>query len=210
MSKYNYGYIIILFSLVSYLNGFFAVNVANKSINATSLPDIGFQLLPHINSMYSNLMLVFFVIYYCLRFFRKKNSNEIARLIWCLTILFSFRLVTFLVTHFPPATSECIHKSDADPIIWNVVGFLMTKNFNSCLDYMFSGHVIYLITLYLSLSNLSKYLLENIFFFLYITISIITIIASRLHYTVDVMVAIILSGYCYNYYALKDRMNTNK
>lgn len=58
--------------MISYLNGFFAINIQNKSINMNALSDIGFVVLPYINNMYSNLMLICFVIYFCLQFIRKK------------------------------------------------------------------------------------------------------------------------------------------
>lgn len=142
--------------------------------------------------------------------YQKKNFLKIMQLLWLLTIIFSYRLIAFTVTHFPPATKEYVYKMENEPMVWNVLGFLITKSFNSCTDYMFSGHAVYFTLLNLSLCDLSHQTIEKKFFFIYTIVGIITIIASRLHYTVDVLIAIIISLYCYKYHAMKNKIKKNQ
>lgn len=187
----------ISFSVISYINGLLAINVTNNMINSLPLPDVGFYYLPRISNFYPNLMLVSFYIYFCTRFIRFRNINQLISLLWCITILFIFRSITFVVTTVPPAITNCYNRNSTDPIEWNVLKFLLTSDDNTCIDYMFSGHAVYYVILYMFILELTTNIVEKTLSTIYIVFGLLSIISGHIHYTVDVIIAIILSYGCY-------------
>jgi len=188
---------LLSFSVISYINGFTAVNMPNSIADLPPLPDIGFQYLPLIPEIYPNILLIIFCVYFFGRFIRLQNIEILTKLIWCIAILFAFRIFTFTVTTVPPSTIGCANRNSSAPFEWNAVKFLISQDDNTCTDYMFSGHAVYFILLYLFMFKLSGNVIEKIVFFIYVVLGIMSIIAGHIHYTVDVVIAIILSFGCY-------------
>lgn len=188
---------VFCYAVISYINGLVALNMINPIINLETLPDIGFYYFPHISATYPNFLLIFSCIYFAVRFFRTENIKILINMIWCITILFTIRIFTFTVTIVPPSTIGCINRNPSDPIEWNVIKYLIFNNDNTCTDYMFSGHACYFITLLLFTFILSKYKREKILGTLYTLIGLASIICGRIHYTVDVIIAIVLSIWCF-------------
>lgn len=195
--KYQLVLACIAFSIVSYTNGLLAVNLNNAIITSPPLPDIGFTYLPHIAEMYPNILLVLFCCYFGGRYVRYCNINYLTKLLWCITILFVFRMITFTVTTVPPSTIGCFNRNSTLPIEWNVLKVIFFKDDNTCIDYMFSGHAIYFILTLIFIFDLSHSFLEKTLCTIYVIIGLLSIISGRIHYTVDVVVAIILSFWCY-------------
>lgn len=191
---YKLGLTFVLFSVISYINALAAINIRNPLTDLKPLPDIGFKYLPQISSYYPNILLTVFCIYFFVRYVRKKNLQIINSLILSIALLFLLRVITFTVTYVPPATNNCYRRGQNDMIEWNVVKYLVLRNDNTCLDYMFSGHVVYFVLLYLTMLKISDTTVgEKIFFSIYITFGILSIISSHIHYSVDVVIAIIFS-----------------
>lgn len=198
MIWYNFLLAVLSYFIISYLNGLLALNIINPIVNLPTLPDVGFYYLPHISPTYPNLLLLFACIYFTARFFRLENLKPLTYLIWCITILFTIRIFTFTVTIVPPSTIGCINRNSAMPIEWNVLKYLIFSNDNTCTDYMFSGHASYFIILLLFTFQISKYNLEKIVFSIFTLFGLLSIICGHIHYTADVIVAIVLSFCCYN------------
>lgn len=184
---------VLSYSLISYLNGLLAINLYNPITNLSPLPDFGFRYLPHISSMYPNMLLLIGGIYFAARFFRLKNLKKITEMIWCITGLFTIRILTFPVTIVPPSISGCINNNNTSGIELNVLKYLILSNDNTCTDYMFSGHACYLMLFLLFTLELSKNKLEKLLCSIFTMISLVSIICGRIHYTADVVVAIALS-----------------
>lgn len=192
--------VILSFAVISYLNGLLAINMINPVVNLPILPDIGFEYLPHIPSKYPNLLLLFGGIYFATRFFRLKNLEELINMFRCITILFTLRILTFTVTIVPPSTIDCYERNSTSPIEWNVIKYLVFNNDNTCIDYMFSGHACYFVMFLLFTLKFSEYKLEKILFSLYTLIGLLSIISGHIHYTVDVIVGVALSIWCFKLY----------
>lgn len=141
-------------------------------IHQQSLYDYGHNLLPFIFNKIPNYLLVGYIIYFILRFFK---IDDMFKILWSITILFTIRLFTFSLTIDPPLLEKCDYRHIGEPIRWNVLENLFKENDNTCLDYMFSGHALYFtIALIYILNNPSRsYKWERI-------------IASRIHCTSDV------------------------
>jgi hypothetical protein len=191
----NYHLLLVLFfySVVSYTNGLFAINMINPIINTPALPDIGFYYLPIIPNSYPNILLIVFVTYFCIRFIRDKNVDQLIKLLWCISILFLFRIITFSVTIVPPVTTGCYSRNSNSSIEWNVLKYLLSTDDNTCVDYMFSGHAVYYMVPFLFLLKMSTYAIEKILCTFYVIVGIFSIVSGHIHYTADVIVALILS-----------------
>lgn len=194
MKLYNNIWITLLsYSIVSYLNGFLALNYIDPEYSGDPLPDVGFQYLPHISPNYPNNMLIVYCLYFVLRFVRFKNIEHLKNLLWSITLLFALRAFTFTLTIVPPSTVNCYYRNKDMPIQWNVLQSLLTSSDNTCIDYMFSGHAVYFLLLCLSVIKFSQNKYEKFVNILYVTLGILSIIAGHIHYTVDVLIAIVLS-----------------
>lgn len=202
--NYQLILVLLLFSAISYINGLFAINLVNSIRTQPTLPDIGFSILPQISAMYPNMLFIISFIYFCFRFIRRDNIDALIKLLWCMTILFTLRLITFTVTTVPPATTFCYARNDNSTIEWNVFNILLSKDDNTCIDYMFSGHTIYFMILLLFVLNFSQSIVEKIFCSIHTLFSILSIISGRIHYTVDVVVAIIITTGCYYIFVYKN------
>jgi hypothetical protein len=169
----------------------------NPVANIPPLPDLGFDYLPQIPPLYPNLMILFAGIYFGARFFRLENLRYVTNLIWCIAILFTIRIFTFTVTIVPPSIFGCMSRDSTAPIEWNVLKYLVNGGDNTCTDYMFSGHAFNFVLLLIYTFKISKYRFEKIMFTIYTVIGLISIICGHIHYTNDVIVAIVLALWCY-------------
>ena len=116
---------------------------------------------------------------------------------WCITILFTLRIFTFIVTIVPPSTINCINRNSSSPYEWNVVKYLLLSDDNTCIDYMFSGHACYFVLLFLFTMKMSESKIEKILCANYAILGIFSIVAGHIHYTADVIVGIVLSIFSY-------------
>jgi len=195
--------IFIYFLLISYINGFLALNIINPSLRQKPLFDVGFLLLPQISVLYPNIMLLSFIGYFILRFNRGKYYSKILKLMICLCILFTLRAFTFTLTIVPPTNQNCVSRNVTDGYVWNIFKELILTEDNSCIDYMFSGHTVYLTLGSLFIFTYSVYKIEKLITFLYLNIAIGTIIASRIHYTVDVIIGMSLAMLIFKIFSKK-------
>lgn len=185
----------ILFALVSYINGFLALNVINPLKTSPPLYDVGFNTLPHISANIPNYMLIGICIYYAQRIFRGMYISELISTLQHITVLFAMRMLSFVLTIVPPATQDCYSREIDEPYEWNVLRYLVLENDNTCIDYMFSGHAVYFLTIWLSILRLSRDTNEKILISIYAIVGIMGIIASHIHYTADVLIATFLTLY---------------
>jgi len=187
----------LAYSFVNYVNVFLSLNIIDPVARHEPLPDVGFYYLPHISTTYPTVLLVSFCAYCLVRFLRPENFNSIIKLMWCINILFGLRAITFSVTLVPPTTIDCHMRNASMPIEWNIVKYLYLDGGNTCPDYMFSGHAMYLVLFYLYILKYSDWPLEKYVSSVYVPISLIAIISGHIHYTVDVIVAIVLSWFVF-------------
>jgi len=157
-------------------------NPANS--HAPPLKDKGFDLLPHLHSpiysffidvlLYSSLILVFF----CLG---KKQIN-----LFLISTLYIhlIRFICLFVTRLPHSGLNCQNSNN----VWTKI-----KSNECTTDYIFSGHTS---TLLLSLLHLREiYPDYNVLFMVLFTVFVYLTIATRNHYSVDVVLAIVVT-YC--------------
>jgi hypothetical protein len=184
--------------MISYLSGFVAINLIDTIKHNPPLPDVFFSIIPQIPDYYPSFLLIIYYCYFLIRIIQFDHKRYFIRLLKYLSILLTMRIITFSVTTVPPALKGCFGRNPGEPIIWNVIPILLSKNDNTCIDYMFSGHTTYFLLLLLFMYEISDSIKEKILNTIYVIIGIITIIAGRIHYSADVAVAIFMTTLCYS------------
>lgn len=179
---------ITAYLVVGYINEFTAENQVYHSINDPPLFDRGHQLFPTIASAYPNYLLIGLISYFILRWGIRYPRTAVNYL-WMIAFLFSGRVILLTITQLPPPLPGCSTVAKNDPIHFKV----LQKTWTECLDLMYSGHAIHAVLILMFVLYLSPYKLEKLAIFTLTMIELCFIIAARLHYTSDVLVASLVS-----------------
>tara|TARA_Y100000591_G_C21823585_1_gene695155 strand:+ start:471 stop:1025 length:555 start_codon:yes stop_codon:yes gene_type:complete len=166
-------YVLIWIIIIIYLNHIASKFAYKRSllIEDKPLPDLLHDLFPIINRFTPDyLILLCFFIYFLLRI--EFNSSEVIKLYCSL----SLRPFFVCMTTFP--TSQHIKEEKKS---------LYAKLFLSSHDLMFSGHTC----IFFFFGNVINGILGNTIKYLFP----FTLIAGRQHYTIDVVVAMLVYGY---------------
>jgi hypothetical protein len=91
----------------------------------------------------------------------------------------------FSVTQLPPPRPGCSSKKPGDPKHYRV----LRKTWKECKDLIYSGHTLHSVLVLLFVLYLAKSSLEKVIVAVAVGIALVMIIASRIHYTVDVLLA---------------------
>lgn len=182
--------------------------------------DLGFLLLPNIHKSFFKapdtfLSLFFFFTMLCNvvfaeeppRALRYQGLIVLRRMLWIVTVLYALRLFTFSVTTIPPPYPECHHiqhQGEKEYLsIGAFFGFFFRVaigNITNCTDNMFSGHTCVTMTYVWAfyLYNSRKWM--RVIAYALGGMVLVSIVASHLHYTADVLVAIIISSLVFGCY----------
>jgi hypothetical protein len=204
-------FMIILFSLISYLNGVYSINFYNPMIDEKPLYDYGVNHLPRISEKFSNFFAtlanaipyIYLTIGLYYLFINKNNNlanyniEVFAKYLFVVSVLFIIRISCWAFTNVPPL-HKC--KNPTDLILNPMKIFSEETNPRSertCSDMMFSGHTFMTFIMCLFLLFNPPLLTSSIFSFKFIWLGILsilmtvypfTVVMSGLHYTHDVIV----------------------
>jgi sphingomyelin synthase-related protein 1 len=191
--KINIIYIIILLLFVTIIEGLIGRNndrylEKNKfinKINNKNIYDLGFNYIPRINNKYKYIDdVLIFIIFIVMLFF---NINYINFIILYIIIRF-IRMICMLSITIPPADKNCFKKQKQKQKSFKYVKFIT----GHCGETIFSAHTTILLLCILfimpKVNNFFKILL-----FVYGLIGSILIIALRHHYTIDVILAWVIT-----------------
>lgn len=180
----------VLYTGIGYINSFMSINMINPLKYSQPLPDQLFNILPHVSDLVPHGMLFCLTVYvlYKLRTTPKTLLDMYNRI----SILFLLRVLCFTFTPLPPPLPGCISREPGEAYHWNVVKDLVQSRGITCSDMMFSGHAIHFVAfMWVLWSKLSFKM--KIGLSLYGSLGLISIIASHLHYTADVLIGIALT-----------------
>lgn len=209
----NIKYIIFYIFVLVYIASTLGRNLAYyRSIQDTRLKDLGFDLIPELPNnikfiseiiIGTNTFIGLLIVFAPLWFFPSNNFYSSIligkRIISVLGIGHLIRFIMYISTSLPSPAIHCLQSSTYNPPTDLISVFFRFSSFNdlNCGDLIFSGHMLQSI----SFTILTFFYAPRIFNFNFAnTISIIQliltilqvyfIIASRNHYTIDIIVAI--------------------
>lgn len=158
----------------------------NKYYNKLELEDTGFKLLPKIDLKYNyidDLMICLLVIPL---FFYNINTSKFLQVIIITRIL---RLICMQSTILPSPDSKCEEYLDRKE---KIIGRYYKIIFGRCNETIFSGHVSFMLTCVLFLLPFINSIMK-IFLYIYAIITSLVVISLRNHYSIDVVLAWIIT-----------------
>lgn len=180
---------LIAYLAVGYANSFAEKNqVLQYAIDHPALYDRLHNVLPVFPKLYADVIVIGLVGYFILRW-GIRYPKIIENYLWIATVLFIGRVLCFTMTQFPPSRPGCTTRKEGGKIIAKP----FVKNWQSCRDMMFSGHTLHSVLVLLFVLYLSKSYTEKSIVFIAVILELVFIIGSRIHYSVDVFVATLVS-----------------
>ena len=133
------------------------------------------------------------------------------RMMWMLATLYFFRTWSFLVTTVPSPLRGCTGKylpeniptREMVPGYLKLIGQMATGSVTACTDNIYSGHTSLLTILVMTFIMYSGINWLKVYAILHGAVALSTIIITRLHYTVDVYIALLVASFIFlNYHFL--------
>jgi hypothetical protein len=183
-----------LFALAAYLavlyvSEFAVENQIYRMVHQKPLFDRGHNLFPVVPNLYANIVLIGLMVYFVARAAFQNNISILTNYMCMLVVLFLGRIVLLFVTQLPPPVPDCSTVKDGDPLHF----VLLKSDWKECMDLMYSGHTLHSTLIFMFILYISKYPLEQFAIGMLVLVEYYLIIASRMHYTADVVVAVIVS-----------------
>jgi hypothetical protein len=194
----NYILLIIsisLYIIIGIINVFVTEKIVDYEWNQNTLYDIVHNNIKQFPPVKIINYLVYLFILYTIARWSPIDIKILSLYFLSLSILLILRLITFTTTQSPPPISKKnkwrIHNCKKKKMV--NIGINFKKMFDSCVDNMFSAHTFHVITALTIIFLFSNNLIEKIILFLIAIFTVFSITSSRLHYTSDVIIAIIIS-----------------
>ena len=133
------------------------------------------------------------------------------RMLWMLVTLYFFRTWSFLVTTVPSPLSGCTGKylpenitpREMVPGYIKLIGQMATGSVTACTDNIYSGHTSLITILVMTFIMYSGINWLKVYAIIHGTVALLTILITRLHYTVDVYIALLVASFVFlNYHFL--------
>jgi hypothetical protein len=185
---------IFLYVAIVYILSFCKNHVYNQSLiyykdyEERPLYDTLYSIIPYnkYSHIGSEIILTFFMLLFFYLIYKNQNAFALINFIILFSIIQIIRGFIFSLTLLPDASNNCT---------FSLIG-------GSCNDLLFSGHIgsVLLILLLIFKYNLiSSKVNKNILLALFILMNIF-ILSSRNHYSIDLVIGIILTYAIYNFY----------
>ncbi|KAI9293632.1 hypothetical protein K502DRAFT_306009 [Neoconidiobolus thromboides FSU 785] len=144
----------------------------------------------------------FFLIFLRVFLNGRKTLLLLRRVFYIVGFLYLLRIPFMLTTLMPPPITECVPKDHKSVFFY--AKLLMLQKMESCADLMYSGHTIAftissLIWIHYPLFKRFSYLINSLLV-LNSFLSVIGLIASSYHYTIDVVVSFLLVNFVWHFY----------
>jgi hypothetical protein len=159
------------------------------------LPDFGFELLPAFiesDTIANKLLAITGLFTFSRCLFHQKGILMLRRFAFLWTILIIGRCTTLLATSYPDPSRSCRTYKPPDSLLSFVIETVYRPEFVTCGDLMYSGHTVYFTLLGLLWSHYGTYSFEKLAW-IPIGLSILSLIATRVHYLNDVIIAFYLT-----------------
>ncbi|QIG60037.1 PAP2 superfamily protein [Dishui Lake large algae virus 1] len=180
---------LVVYGVVGYANQFGAENqILQYEMGHPPLYDRIHNVLPVVPKLWTDVLTVSIVGYFVLRW-GIKYPKVLENYLWIVAILFVGRVIIFTMTQFPPARPECSTRTEGEKLHFRV----FKKGWRECKDALYSGHTLHVVLVLLFVLYLSKSTAEKSVLFALVILDLTLILASRIHYTCDVLVATLVT-----------------
>ncbi|KAF9914274.1 hypothetical protein BX616_008616 [Lobosporangium transversale] len=118
----------------------------------------------------------------------------IRRVFWVVGTLSILRALTLSVTTMPTPKVDCVPatKRGFGPMLWIALQ-MIPGTVQACTDDIFSGHTVFMVTCAIQWRLYCRNRWITYFTYIYITVGLYFVVATRLHYTVDVVLAVFIT-----------------
>ncbi|KAJ2716057.1 hypothetical protein H4R19_000859 [Coemansia spiralis] len=118
----------------------------------------------------------------------------IRRTMWMASALYLIRSITIGVTTMPPTVDGCKPRvvRDVADLMLEVLPKMTSGEISACTDKIFSGHTAMFVLTFLMWSRYARHWGLVVFSGIHSTIGIASVMLTRMHYTVDVVLAILM------------------
>lgn len=169
-----------------------------------SLNDFGFNIIPQLNNEFSVaadvMVIVAIASFLVLTPFVLSNPQlVIRRWFFLLGSLYLFRGLVVIATRYPRLPFKMDKFLPSNPIVGALSILIGAKT--TATDIMYSGHTVNFVLTASFVSRYTYYGVFSFFFWIFSVMGMLTLIATREHYTADVLVAFIVSKlafWCYH------------
>ncbi|KAI8596424.1 hypothetical protein EDD21DRAFT_3865 [Dissophora ornata] len=123
------------------------------------------------------------------------------RVFWVVGTLSVYRALTLSVTTLPTPKEGCIPATERGfkDMFWIALE-MIPGTVEACTDDIFSGHTVFMVTCAIQWRLYCRNKWATYFSYAYITVGLYFVIATRLHYTVDVVLAIFITYAAWSLY----------
>ncbi|KAJ2403332.1 hypothetical protein GGI23_000037 [Coemansia sp. RSA 2559] len=136
----------------------------------------------------------------------RERLMVLRRIAWMVTVLYFLRSITISVTTMPPPRPACDIFMPRN--IWEILKAtpqILAGTMSQCTDDMFSGHTVLFTLSFLYLRTYATHWAVVVYSAVHAVAGILSVLLARYHYTVDVVVAVLLTYFVHRtYYAALD------
>lgn len=183
---------LVVYFSIGYLNEFAAENTVWRSIHEAPLYDRIHAVVPPISTMWPDVGLVALLVYFVVRW-GVPDPKVLENYLWLVALLFVGRVLTFSATQVPPPRPGCSSVDKDSRLRW----IPFANGWKECEDEMYSGHTIHAVLIAMFVLFLSRSVPEKVVVVLAVIAELVLVIVGRLHYTADVLVAVIVTALAY-------------
>ena len=203
----------LLYTALKYIFAAYIMGVANEladvrgslvSERVPPLPDVGFDIVPYFPSVLwiPDLLNKLALLLVIVRVLCSQRRRKLACVFMEIHItLMLLRCVCLPLTTFPASNPKCYNRLDARPhsiFIQPAFRILQPNGLSSCChDLLFSGHAVVSVISALFIHDAGGAVWWRVAAWIGCVFGCLIIVATRIHYTADIVVAIIISYLVY-------------
>ncbi|KAJ2778523.1 hypothetical protein H4R18_004549 [Coemansia javaensis] len=126
------------------------------------------------------------------------------RVAWIMAILYGIRSVTISITTMPPPAADCKPNlaGSTRELLLSVIPSMLTGETIACTDMIFSGHTTLLVASFLLWTRYARHWGFVAYSGMHTVIGIASVVMARLHYSVDILLAVAVVFFVFNLYFL--------
>ncbi len=186
---------IVFFLVSTYFMVVLMVWQQSRPLPAGALSDVSFDIFPYIpvSGLSDTLATVSTLITFVyILFFMKHPQRVLQRLLWIWGTIYLMRGITVSVTRLPDPRVACAKEPLGAFVFVEALKFFALQT-TTCSDMLFSGHTAGWITMALVWQFYNPHRWVRFAVWTYVVVGILSLIVTRFHYLVDIVVALFVA-----------------